>query len=275
MPPLHPTPKGEGQRRTGAEKEKTRMRRTGYRPGFTLIELLVVIAIIAILAAILFPVFAQARDKARQAACLSNAKQIALACRMYAQDWDEVNVPERLLLKGGNLISFRANLQPYVKNKQVFVCPSVPDLNTFVTIPYGDWDHGKGLPGNQHLTAGYGMNRVHWQAGAPNPSTGDNYGVPDASVANPAECIFIEDSLSGVAPGYDGWYSVYYQPNTPGYIRGVTVNPQFPKGKNDQGAFRHNGGATYIFMDGHAHWYRPEQIPCSAEKCWWAVEGHH
>src|SRR5262245_11023626 len=53
---------------------------------FTLIELLVVIAIIAILAAILFPVFAQARDKARQAACLSNAKQIALACRMYAQD---------------------------------------------------------------------------------------------------------------------------------------------------------------------------------------------
>jgi prepilin-type processing-associated H-X9-DG protein len=55
----------------------------------------------------------------------------------------------------------------------------------------------------------------------------------------------------------------------------TTVNPQFPKGKNDQGAFRHNGGATYIFVDGHAHWYRPEQIPCSAEKCWWAIEGHH
>src|SRR5438876_10608071 len=65
------------------------MRRTGWRIGFTLIELLVVIAIIAILAAILFPVFAQARDKARGAACLSNAKQIALALGMYTQDHDE------------------------------------------------------------------------------------------------------------------------------------------------------------------------------------------
>jgi prepilin-type processing-associated H-X9-DG protein len=45
--------------------------------------------------------------------------------------------------------------------------------------------------------------------------------------------------------------------------------------KPDTGAFRHNGGATYIFVDGHAHWYRPEQIPCSKEKCWWAIENHH
>src|SRR5215210_4692083 len=105
-----------------------------HRSGFTLIELLVVIAIIAILAAILFPVFAQAREKARQTACLSNAKQIALGCRMYAQDYDDVNVPERLQLKGGSLISFRALLQPYVKNKQVFVCPSVSNLNSFATF---------------------------------------------------------------------------------------------------------------------------------------------
>src|ERR1051326_2967023 len=160
--------------------------------GFTLIELLVVIAIIAILAAILFPVFAQAREKARQTACLSNAKQIGLACRMYAQDYDEVNVPERILQKDGSLVSFRVNLQAYVKNKQVFVCPSASDLNTFATFawePLG-YDHGKGTPGGQHLTAGYGMNRVHWSAGTAHPSTGDNYGVPDATVQPPSECIF-------------------------------------------------------------------------------------
>jgi prepilin-type processing-associated H-X9-DG protein len=50
---------------------------------------------------------------------------------------------------------------------------------------------------------------------------------------------------------------------------------QLPQSKQDTGAFRHNGGATYIFVDGHAHWYRPEQIPCTPEKCWWAIENHH
>jgi prepilin-type N-terminal cleavage/methylation domain-containing protein/prepilin-type processing-associated H-X9-DG protein len=248
--------------------------------GFTLIELLVVIAIIAILAAILFPVFAQAREKARQAVCLSNAKQIGVACRMYAQDWDEVNVPERVWLRNGPNLSFRVNLQPYVKNKNVFVCPSASNLNSFATFdwePIG-YDHGKGMPGNAHLTAGYGMNRVHWDTGPPNPSTGDNYGVPDAAVVAPAECILIEDSISGVSAkgDYDGWYSVYYRNNDPGYVRGVTPNPEFPnKTVNDKGAFRHNGGATYIFADGHSHWYRPEQIPCTNEKCWWAIENHH
>jgi prepilin-type N-terminal cleavage/methylation domain-containing protein/prepilin-type processing-associated H-X9-DG protein len=248
------------------------------RTGFTLIELLVVIAIIAILAAILFPVFAQARSKARQAACLSNAKQIGLACRMYAQDWDEVNVPERLLGAGGSYRSFRANLQPYVKNKQVFICPEAPDLNTFATFDWESigYDHGAKTPGGRVLTAGYGMNRVHWTTQGVHPPTGDNYGVPDASIQSPAECIFIEDTISGVGLGYDGWYSVYYQPSKPGYIRGITPNPQFPnKTVNDKGAFRHNGGASYIFADGHAHWYRPEQIPCTKEKCWWAIENHH
>jgi prepilin-type N-terminal cleavage/methylation domain-containing protein/prepilin-type processing-associated H-X9-DG protein len=248
--------------------------------GFTLIELLVVIAIIAILAAILFPVFAQARAKARQAACLSNAKQIGLACRMYAQDYDEYNVPERVAGPRGSLISYRVNLQAYVKNKQVFVCPEVPNLNSFATFKWETlgYDDGPGMPGSHHLSAGYGMNRVHWTRQGVNPPTGDQYGVSDASIQSPAECIFIEDTISGVstAEGFDGWYSVYYQPSTPGYIRGITPNPQFPsKNVNDKGATRHNGGATYIFADGHAHWYRPEQIPCSKDKCWWAIENHH
>ena len=94
------------------------------RTAFTLIELLVVIAIIAILAAILFPVFAQARERARQAACLSNCKQIGLAVMMYAEDYDQAYP---LYVHAPNHDQWwYETIQPYVKNKQVFVCPSAP-----------------------------------------------------------------------------------------------------------------------------------------------------
>jgi prepilin-type N-terminal cleavage/methylation domain-containing protein/prepilin-type processing-associated H-X9-DG protein len=105
------------------------------RRAFTLIELLVVIAIIAILAAILFPVFAQAREKARTASCQSNLKQIGLAAAMYLQDYDERWV--RGELYGGNTWlspiddpvwqpNWWSQLQPYIKNQGVFLCPSAP-----------------------------------------------------------------------------------------------------------------------------------------------------
>jgi len=89
------------------------------RHGFTLIELLVVIAIIAILAAILFPVFAKAREKARQTSCLSNLKQIGLGFLMYAQDYDETLFGSRGVLGG-----YAGAITPYVKNTQIFKCPS-------------------------------------------------------------------------------------------------------------------------------------------------------
>jgi prepilin-type N-terminal cleavage/methylation domain-containing protein len=92
------------------------------RRGFTLIELLVVIAIIAILAAILFPVFAKAREKARQTSCLSNTKQLCLSFLMYVQDYDEV-FPGRVMAPTP-AVSWVALIYPYTKNSQLFRCPS-------------------------------------------------------------------------------------------------------------------------------------------------------
>ena len=98
---------------------------TRRKRAFTLIELLVVIAIIAVLAAILFPVFAQAREKARQTSCASNARQLAYGVLMYAQDYDETLPPTAILSsQSANGTLWPALVQPYIKNDQVRRCPS-------------------------------------------------------------------------------------------------------------------------------------------------------
>ncbi|HUV85274.1 MAG TPA: DUF1559 domain-containing protein [Methanosarcinales archaeon] len=94
------------------------------RKGFTLIELLVVIAIIAILAAILFPVFAKAREKARQTSCLSNLKQISLAVTMYGQDYDERAPWLKYIAAWGDGMGWTETINPYIKNQQIYRCPS-------------------------------------------------------------------------------------------------------------------------------------------------------
>jgi prepilin-type N-terminal cleavage/methylation domain-containing protein len=137
--------------------------RTG---GFTLIELLVVIAIVAILAAILMPVFARAREKARQGSCQSNTKNLATAILMYAQDYDE-RLPAGSRTTAIGAIRWGGQIQPYVKNLQIFTCPSA---NQFT---YG------GVSGP---TGGYGYNAC----------TLNNISL--AEITKPAETIMLGDS---------------------------------------------------------------------------------
>ena len=140
-----------------------------WRPAFTLIELLVVIAIIAILAAILFPVFAQAREKARQASCLSNAKQLMLAMRMYVTDYDDTSVPERYQAKIG-WVSWKVMILPYVKNAGVYQCPSESFLKgKGDTLFDGTNPHDMERP---KQLGGYAVSRVHYENDAL-PTAGD------------------------------------------------------------------------------------------------------
>src|SRR5438876_2941923 len=123
--------------------------------GFTLIELLVVIAIIAILAAILFPVFAQARERARMSVCLSNTRQIGTGLMMYVQDYDETFPYIRFhggsALQGTFTSIWKNAIGPYVKNIDVFACPSNPYSRA---IP--------GMPGTEPVTT-IGMNGEGWE----------------------------------------------------------------------------------------------------------------
>lgn len=172
----------------------TLARRRGSSSGFTLIELLVVIAIIAILAAILFPVFAKAREKARQASCASNEKQIGLGLIQYAQDNDECMTPAWMPTAaapnwpGGT--RWMDVVQPYIKSTQVFNCPSS--------------SNAKYDPTNSNVAYGsYAMNVMYYSAGAPTPPTP----IPDANqpvrtlaeLPVPSDTIWVTETIAGTA----------------------------------------------------------------------------
>ena len=160
------------------------------RRGFTLIELLVVIAIIAILAAILFPVFAKAREKARQSSCLANAKQVGLGMLMYAQDYDEsLPLNTRLAATGGWWYS---RVYPYVKNTQVMQCPSkVPHINATPT--------GADIPYQCDYTANH--NIYYSGYGGPLTDLGQ--------ITKPAELLMICDNVPAWDYMFPPWWANY------------------------------------------------------------------
>lgn len=183
------------------------------RRGFTLIELLVVIAIIAILAAILFPVFAKAREKARQTSCLSNEKQLALSILQYAQDYDELmpastdGIPIRYLTNMPHLLA------PYLKNDQIFICPSSRVFDTG--------------PGPCQT---YYFNGALFQLG---------YQVALAEIGRPTEIAMVSEAgnkdmnIAYLRPiNWEGTWGYYYH--------------------HSWGNVLHNDGMNMAFADGHA-----------------------
>ena len=189
------------------------------RKGFTLIELLVVIAIIAILAAILFPVFAKAREKARQASCLSNAKQLALACLQYSQDYDECLPMARHQSNATNAWQgWDVLVMPYVKNTQVFKCPS----------------DGRAAPAAPAFLTSYGCTCD----AATNAMGPNNTATPIGKIYYPAELLLF---LDGLAAAYN------HRP------AGVGA-PCTCADTNTVLTFRHNEGSNIAFVDGHAKW---------------------
>jgi prepilin-type N-terminal cleavage/methylation domain-containing protein/prepilin-type processing-associated H-X9-DG protein len=211
-----------------------------HRRGFTLIELLVVIAIIAILAAILFPVFAQAREQARKTACLSNTKQLGLGLAMYRQDWDghgpfagweagptgkvNTNDPTSKFHE-----DWQFTMQPYVKNAQVFRCPSD-------TIAYQD----------RPISYLYNNNLGR-----------DHLPLAEAQIENPSEICVIWDgfgppaSSQEKAPPSD--LAALFPPKAFREYTNWGDNAAL-LASDKWGLPRHQGGANVIYFDTHARY---------------------
>jgi prepilin-type N-terminal cleavage/methylation domain-containing protein/prepilin-type processing-associated H-X9-DG protein len=259
--------------------------------GFTLIELLVVIAILAILAAILFPVFAQAREKARATVCLSNTKQIGVAMTMYMQDYDEVilpwfvptgeapqpNSPDPFLRRADVLI-WSQLIQPYLKNTQVLYCPSFSE-STLVENASDESCDGPGFrayfPARYYYTH-YGL-AFHIVAGECQPDNprrafpGNDVRYPPvrslAEIVRPTETAILQDNFTAQLANDNLILTAF----------GCEA------GLQGHGSSRHLQGANYVFIDGHAKMLfgnpqRTPIIPCNGAKigdktyaeCWCA-----
>ena len=205
--------------------------------GFTLIELLVVIAIIAILAAILFPAFAKAREAARRSSCSSNMKQMGIAIMQYSQEYDE-KLPAGLNDDTPQL-AWAAVIQPYVKSTKLFACPSNTKSGTFMdktnnTIPFSYFANGtNAIAGDMGGRSPLNEN--------PNATNGFGGGAALSSLVSPSQLILIYESVGG------NTYPIQY-----GF-----ANLQASSGSYSYDFTNHLQASNYLFADGHVKSLRP------------------
>lgn len=268
--------------------------------GFTLIELLVVIAIIAILAAILFPVFAQAREKARQISCVNNEKQIALAVIQYVSDNDQREPICVYDAPGSGILTTWCNeVQPYIKNWRVFRCASETG------DPFGMWGSTNLGPAsadaNGEIGAGwwawgdsYAMN-VDYLNPNLDCSNAVNYGsggfldgsagapAMDSQIQAPSETVFAVDSRPLMGAGGSAYPYMEWTDSPAGYTAPDACvawawgtdqtwyttgagqpgdEPAFPA---DRVSFRHTGGTNTMFCDGHVKWLTPGNLAAGTD----------
>jgi prepilin-type N-terminal cleavage/methylation domain-containing protein/prepilin-type processing-associated H-X9-DG protein len=260
------------------------------RRGFTLIELLVVIAIIAILAAILFPVFGRAREKGRQASCLSNQKQLALGIMMYSTDYDGLYPPSYTYLNStawgngsgaGGYLHWSYMTAPYVKSQQLYVCPS--DRNRGLG-PQNDFDL-------QVPKISYTANEMVMCRPKVNYVV-----VSDSEIEAPASLLLLGEfsnypfaiggsSANGGASGYKTHRPFNTLSDATSNCDGSNANPLYnitvdaamadfawaaalTAATSDESHShvrylcpdRHNGGSNYAFCDGHAKWLKIDSV---------------
>jgi len=198
------------------------------RRGFTLIELLVVIAIIAILAAILFPVFARARENARKSTCTSNGRQLGTALMQYCQDYDET-LPYGHHEAPDSRYSFQC-LLPYMKNESIFACPS--DKNVVSTFRADSHGPQRTIPHAWGVCQHHYPYRVIYQQ----PMT-------LGQISRPSESGVFFEKTNVVT--------------TMPYVYCPIHNPEW----GDQGtASRHMDGLIVVFFDGHAKWLKKDEV---------------
>ncbi len=256
------------------------MSQPAKRHGFTLIELLVVIAIIAILAAILFPVFAQARAKARQTACLSNMKQMGLALLQYVQDYDETGPISSNLYGNEEFYVVTARLQPYIKSFGVCKCPdSAYNEGTAQFLasenPWTNYMSDPSSPCEALGTSKVGAVKFYSDI---YPPTDYQY---NRSLKSPSDtgCTTNSGAVTNVllynVSGMTSVAKAVFMTDLPNmnfqwpFYNPPTWGSPAPSGPNG----RHANGATCLHMDGHAHWYPgsklyPQSLNTSSNLDW-------